>query len=356
MNGITERGRTASVKHLGILIGGGDCPGLNSALRAVVGRAEPENIQVLGIKNGWRGLVEDDIEPLTRMSVSGIADRGGIVLGTSRVNPLLNISSLEAIHATWSKHCLDGLIVIGGNGTLSGAARMWREEGLPIVGIPATIDNDIPMTDYTIGFHTAVSVATEAIERLNTTAEARHHIVVTEVMGGRSGWIAAYAGLAGSANVILVPEHPFRLSRICELIRRRGGMGYGHSQIVIAEAAMPHPDEDFLTTEQRRSVSQERYLTGIGILVAREIERLTSLMTKVSVLGPMLMGGSPNAYDRILGARFGLHAVEMMTRGEFGRMVAMRGGDVTHVALEDIADKVRPLSREIYREAEVFFT
>lgn len=344
-----------SSKCLGVLVGGGDCPGLNSALRAIVRSAVLENIWVNGIKNGWRGLAEADLEPLIRPSVAGIQNRGGIVLGTSRINPLIDISFLERIKYTWSKFSLDSLIVIGGNGTLSAAHRMWREHGFPIVGIPATIDNDIPVTDYTIGFHTAVSVATEAIERLRTTAEARHQIVVTEVMGGRSGWIATYAGLAGSANVILVPEHPFRLSRVCELIRHRESRGLAHSQIVIAEAAMPHPDEDFLTNEQRERVSQERYLTGIGILVAREIERLTGIMTRVSILGPMLMGGSPNAYDRILGSRFGLYAVEMVKQGVFGRMVAMWGGNLTHVALEDIADKVKPLNREVYRDAEVFF-
>lgn len=344
-----------SSKRLGVLIGGGDCPGLNSALRAVVRRAESEDIQVLGIKNGWRGLIEDDIEPLSRLVVTGIQNRGGIILGTSRINPLSDISTLERIHYTWSKFRLDSLIVIGGNGTLSGAARMWLEHGFPLVGIPATIDNDIPLTDYAIGFHTAVSVATEAIERLHTTAEARHQIVVTEVLGGRSGWIATYAGLAGSANAILVPEHPFRMSRLCELIRRREGLGFSHSQVVIAEAAMPHPDEDFLTTEQREHVSQERYLTGIGILVAREIERLTGIMTRVSVLGPMLMGGSPNAYDRILGSRFGLHAVEIVTQGAFGHMAAIRGEHVTHAPLGEIANRVRPLNVEIYREAEFFF-
>lgn len=344
-----------SSRRLGVLIGGGDCPGLNSALRAVVRRAQLENIEVLGIKNGWRGLAEGDVEPLTRMSIRGIQNRGGIILGTSRLNPLFNSLCLEAIHRNWLRFGLDSLVVIGGNGTLSGAARMWRERGLPIVGIPATIDNDIPMTDYTIGFHTAVSVATEAIERLHTTAEARHEIVVTEVMGGRTGWIAAYAGLAGSANVILVPEHPFRMSRLCQLLSHREEMGYAHSQVVIAEAAMPHPDEDFLTTEQRERVSKERYQTGIGIPVAREIERLTGIMTRVSILGPMLMGGSPNAYDRILGSRFGLYAVEMAAQGTFGHMVAIRGEDVIHVALEDIADKIRPLNQRIYEEVEVFY-
>jgi ATP-dependent phosphofructokinase / diphosphate-dependent phosphofructokinase len=344
-----------SSRRLGVLIGGGDCPGLNSALRAIVRRAACEDIQVLGIMNGWRGLIEGNIEPLTRSSIRGIQNRGGIILGTSRVNPLFDNLLLERIQGNWSKFGCDSLIVIGGDGTLSGAARMWREHGLPIVGIPATIDNDIPMTDYTIGFHTAVSVATEAIERLHTTAEARHEIVVTEVMGGHSGWIATYAGLAGSAHVILVPEHPFRMSRLCELLFHREKMGYAHSQVVIAEAAMPHPDENFLTTEQRERVSKERYQTGIGIAVAREIERLTGIMTRVSILGPMLMGGSPNAYDRILGTRFGLYAVEMVMQGAFGYMVAIRGEDMINVAFEDIADKIRPLNEKIYNQAEVFF-
>ena len=231
--------------RIGILTAGGDCPGLNAVIRAVVRRALVEDAQVFGIKNGWRGLIEDDLELLTRRSVSGILPRGGTILGTSRTNPFDEASFLDQIRHTWEKHQLGALIVVGGDGTLRTARDMWREHHYPIIGVPKTIDNDVGGTDYTFGFDTAVSIVTEAIDRLHSTAESHHRVMVVEVMGRHTGWIAAYGGIAGGADVVLVPEHPFRLSRVCEFIRHRVAHGSTFSIIVVAEDARPVPEENF---------------------------------------------------------------------------------------------------------------
>lgn len=341
--------------YLGVLTAGGDCPGLNAVIRAVVRRALVEKIPVLGIHTGWQGLVDGDIEPLTRYSVAGLQHKGGTVLGTSRLNPLGSAEALQKIRDNWRKYKLGALIVVGGNGTLSVALRMGKDEGYPIVGIPKTIDNDVPGTDFTFGFDTAVSIATEAIDRLHTTAEALHRVMVVEVMGRHTGWIATYAGMAGGADLILVPEIPFRISEICDLLTKRKEMGRSFSIVVVAEDARPNPDEDFLTEEQRKRVYREEHLGGIGEIVASQIEERTGLSTRVTVLGYIQRGGSPSAYDRILATRLGVYAVEMVLRGEFGYMAALRGTRIESVPLEEIADRLKPVDEEIYRTAEVFF-
>ena len=341
--------------YLGVLTAGGDCPGLNAVIRAVVRRALVEKIPVLGIHTGWQGLVDGDIEPLTRYSVAGLQHKGGTVLGTSRLNPLGSAEALQKIRDNWRKYKLGALIVVGGNGTLSVALRMVKDEGYPIVGIPKTIDNDVPGTDFTFGFDTAVSIATEAIDRLHTTAEALHRVMVVEVMGRHTGWIATYAGMAGGADLILVPEIPFRISEICDLLTKRKEMGRSFSIVVVAEDARPNPDEDFLTEEQRKRVYREEHLGGIGEIVASQIEERTGLSTRVTVLGYIQRGGSPSAYDRILATRLGVYAVEMVLRGEFGYMAALRGTRIESVPLEEIADRLKPVDEEIYRTAEVFF-
>jgi len=341
--------------YLGVLTAGGDCPGLNAVIRAVVRRALVEKIPVLGIHTGWQGLVDGDIEPLTRYSVAGLQHKGGTVLGTSRLNPLGSAEALQKIRDNWRKYKLGALIVVGGNGTLSVALRMGKDEGYPIVGIPKTIDNDVPGTDFTFGFDTAVSIATEAIDRLHTTAEALHRVMVVEVMGRHTGWIATYAGMAGGADLILVPEIPFRISEICDLLIKRKEMGRSFSIVVVAEDARPNPDEDFLTEEQRKRIYREEHLGGIGEIVASQIEERTGLSTRVTVLGYIQRGGSPSAYDRILATRLGVYAVEMVLRGEFGYMAALRGTRIESVPLEEIADRLKPVDEEIYRTAEVFF-
>lgn len=341
--------------YLGVMTGGGDCPGLNAVIRAVVRRALADNVPVLGVYSGWEGLIEGNVSPLTRHSVAGIQYKGGTILGTSRCNPLSSDERLARIRDNWGKFGLKSLIVVGGNGTLSCSMRMWRDHGIQLVGVPKTIDNDVPGTDYTFGFDTAVSIATDAIDRLHTTAEALHSVMVVEVMGRHSGWIAAYAGIAGAADLILVPEIPFRISEICQLLAKRKEMGRPFSIVVVAEDAKPHFEEDFLSEEQRARVFREGHLGGIGQLVAQQIERRAGIQTRVSVLGYIQRGGSPTAYDRVLATRFGVHAVEMVLRGEFGRMVALKGTTIASVPLEEIADKYRPLDEEIYRTAQTFF-
>ncbi|HUK91550.1 MAG TPA: ATP-dependent 6-phosphofructokinase [Blastocatellia bacterium] len=341
--------------YLGVLTAGGDCPGLNAVIRAIVRRALQEGVSVLGIHTGWRGLIEGDIEPLTRYSVAGLQYKGGTILGTSRYDPLESEESLQRMREHWRKYGLGALIVVGGNGTLSAAMRMWRDHGYRIVGIPKTIDNDIPGTDYTFGFDTAVSTASDAIDRLHTTAEAHHRVMVVEVMGRHTGWIAIYAGIAAGADLILVPEVPFRMSQVCDMLTKRKEMGRPFSIVVVAEDARPTPDEDFLSADDRQRIYREGHLGGIGQIVARLIEERTGLSTRVSVLGYIQRGGTPTANDRVLATRMGVYAVEMVLRGEFGRMAALRATEIVSVPLEEIADKVKVVDETTLQTAEVFF-
>jgi phosphofructokinase-like protein len=341
--------------YIGVLTGGGDCPGLNAVIRAVVRRAAADGVPVLGIHWGWRGLIDGDIEPLTRSSVAGIQHKGGTILGTSRCNPFSEGASLGRIRDHWRKFGLRSLIVVGGNGTLSASLRMWKDEGYPIVGVPKTIDNDLHGTDYTFGFDTAVAIATEAIDRLHTTAEAHHRVMVVEVMGRHSGWIATHAGIAGGADMILVPEIPFRISKVCEMLSKRKQIGRPFSIVVVAEDARPHEEEDFLSEDERRRIYREERLGGIGQIVARQIEERTRIETRVTVLGYTQRGGSPTAYDRVLATRLGVYAVEMALRGEFGRMAALKGSAMASVSLEEVAGRSRPVDAEVYRMAEIFF-
>ena len=342
--------------RVGILTGGGDCPGLNAVIRAVVRRAlRDDEAEVLGIKNGWRGLIDDDIHPLPRFAVTGILPRGGTILGTSRVNPKDDADHLRRIKAHWAKHRLNALVVVGGEGTLRAARDMWREHGLPVVGIPKTIDNDLDGTDVTFGFDTAVNTVMEAVDRLHSTAESHHRVMIVEVMGRHAGWIAAYGGIAGGADVILVPEHPFRLSRICELLSQRQRQGSAFSIVVVAEDARPHPDEDFLNEEIRAQIYERGRLGGIGYHLSREIERLTGITARHANLGYVQRGGSPTAFDRVLATRFGVKAVEVVFEGGWGQMVALRGGQVVSIPLDDAVEKLKRLDEEIYRVAEVFF-
>ncbi|MCC6744995.1 MAG: 6-phosphofructokinase [Acidobacteria bacterium] len=341
--------------RIGILTGGGDCPGLNAVIRGVVRRALADDVHVVGFKSGWQGLITGDVEPLTRLSVAGIQFRGGTILGTSRTDPFADPHSQIQIRENWRKYGIRALVVVGGNGTLTVASRMALEEGYPVVGVPKTIDNDIPGTDYSFGFSTAVQVATDAIERLHTTAESHHRVMVIEVMGRHTGWIAAHAGIAGAADFILVPEVPFRISRITETLANRRGLGRPHSIVVVAEDARPHRDEDFLSDDQKASIYREERLGGIGQLVAREIERRSGIEARVSVLGYIQRGGSPNAFDRVLATRFGVKAVEMVLEGRFGRMAALSGTSVIDVALADAVEGYKYLDPEFYRHAEIFF-
>ena len=341
--------------RIGILTGGGDCPGLNAVIRAVVRRALPDETEVLGIKNGWRGLVEGDVEPLNRYSVTGILPRGGTILGTSRFNPVGDEPSIQSLKQNWKKFGLTALVVVGGDGTLSAALDMWRQYQYPVVGIPKTIDNDISGTDFTFGFDTAVGVVSVAIDRLHSTAESHHRVMVVEVMGRHTGWIAAYGGIAGGADVVLVPEHPFRLSRVCELLRHREAQGRAFSIVVVAEDAHPHPDEDFLAPRDRQDIYRHGRLGGIGTVLAQEIERCTGIETRDTKLGYIQRGGTPTPFDRVLATRFGVKAYEMVLAREWGKMTGLRGSNIVSVPLEEAVGSLNRLDEEIYRVAEVFF-
>lgn len=338
-----------------MLTGGGDCPGLNAVLRAIVRRALLDQVPVLGIKNGWLGLIDGEVEPLTRHAILGILPRGGTIIGTSRVNPLEPPERLQKIRENWARYGLSALIVIGGEGTLRAAHQLHQEEGFPIVAIPKTIDNDLAGTDYTVGLDTAVSVVADAIDRLHTTAESHHRVMVLEVMGRHSGWIATCGGIAGGADIVLVPEIPFRLSQVCEIALQRKRSGRQFSIVVVSEDAKPHPEEDFLSVEQRQAIYHHERLGGIGHILAEQIERCTAIEARVAVLGYMQRGGSPTAFDRVLATRFGIKAVEMVKAGEFGRMAALQGLAVTSVPLGEAVSQIKPVHPEIYHAAEIFF-
>jgi 6-phosphofructokinase 1 len=341
--------------RIGVLTGGGDCPGLNAAIRAIVRCASDDSVPVLGIRNGFRGLVENDVTELTRASVIGILPRGGTILGTSRFNPLKDEACTNLLKDNFAMHGLDALVVVGGEGSLSAARDLWRHHQLRLVGIPKTIDNDINGTDFTFGFDTAVSIVTDAIDRLHSTAESHHRVMVVEVMGRHTGWIAAYGGIAGGADVVLVPEHPFRISRVCQLLAHRKKDGRAFSIVVVAEDAHPHPDEVFLSEEQYGSLYRHDRLGGIGEALAAEIERCTGIQTRVTKLGYVQRGGSPTPFDRILATRFGIKAYEMIRAGEFGNMAALRGNRIVSASLDEAVGELKRLDEEIYRVAEVFF-
>ena len=341
--------------RIGVLTGGGDCPGLNAAIRAIVRRAAADGAEVVGIRNGWEGLVENDVVELNRASVTGILPRGGTILGTSRSNPLKDAQSIERLKTTWRAHSLGGLIVVGGEGTLSAALALCRDHQLQLVGIPQTSDNDVCGTDFTFGFDTAVSIVTDAVDRLHSTAESHHRVMVVEVMGRHTGWIAAYGGIAGGADAILVPERPFRISRVCELLQERKKEGRAFSIVVVAEDAHAHPDEPFLNEVQHDTIYRHDRLGGIGEVLAAEIERCTGLQTRVTKLGYVQRGGSPTAFDRILATRFGIKAYEMVRDGHWGQMAAIRGNKIISVPLAEAVGELKYLDDEIYRVAEVFF-
>ena len=333
--------------RIGVLTSGGDCQALNAAIRAITRRAAVDDVQVFGIQNGWHGLVHgSDVVSLTRASVVGILSRGGTILGTSRFNPLKDERSIELLRENWLAYGLEGLIVLGGEGSLSVAQDLWRDYKLHVVGVPKTIDNDINGTDFSLGFDTAVSIVTDAIDRLQSTAESHHRVMVVEVMGRHTGWIAAYGGIAGGAHVILVPEVPFRLSRVCELLMERKKAGRAFSIVVVAEDAHPHPDEPFLTEAEQDAIYRHDRLGGIGDSLAREIERCTDIQARMTKLGYVQRGGSPTATDRILATRFGIKAYEMVRDQQWGQMAALRGNRIVSVPLSEAVGELKRLATD----------
>jgi 6-phosphofructokinase 1 len=332
---------------IGILTGGGDCPGLNAVIRAVVRRALSFGIEVLGIRNGFLGLVEGDVEPLTGFSVTGILPKGGTILGTSRYDPLRVMEDRQKLLNNLKRYGLDALIAVGGDGTLS-AARELHEMGVPIVGVPKTIDNDLKGTDYTFGFDTAVNVVRDAVDRLHTTAESHHRVMVVEVMGRRVGWIAALGGLAGGADFILIPEKPYRLDEMCKVLDSRHRRGRPFSIVVVAEGAFPAGEEPPARIGEGGSSS-------IGFRVAKEIADRLGVETRVTVLGHIQRGGSPTAFDRIIGTRFGLRAVDLVREGRFGQMVALHGTRIDAIPLSEATAGPKQMDLEQFADAEVFF-
>jgi ATP-dependent phosphofructokinase / diphosphate-dependent phosphofructokinase len=339
-------------ERIGVMTSGGDCPGLNAAVRAVVRCAGRGGAEVLGVRNGWQGLIEDDLVPLTRESVSGILPRGGTILGSTRTNPLREGRTMERVLANWQKHNLTALILMGGEGSLSAAYEVWRAYNLPLVCLPKTIDNDVRGTALTFGFYSAAGFVMEAVDRLHTTTRSHGRIMVVEVMGRHSGWLAAYGGLAGGADVVLVPERPFRISEVCEVLCRRHEREMGFSIVVVAEDAHPHPEENFLSEETTGRIYDHANLGGVGAVLAREIEARVKVPTRVVSLGYLQRGGAPMVVDRVLATRFGVKAYEMVTAKEWGRMAALRDGGMTSVPLEEAAAGIKELDPEILRVIE----
>lgn len=338
---------------IGILTGGGDCPGLNSVIRAVVRKARDQNHEIIGIRYGWKGLMEKNTLPLTLRSVSGILPKGGTMLGTSRTNPYKEKNGSQTAKENFKEIGLHALVAIGGEDTLGVAAKLSRE-GLNIVGVPKTIDNDLAATDYTFGFDTAVNIVMECIDRLHTTAESHNRIMVVEVMGRHAGWIAAHAGIAGGADYILVPEIPINMDEICQSLQLRHQRGKDFSIVVVAEGAQ-FKNEDLQTQKEETDEFGHVRLGGIGQKVGTLIEKKTGFETRVTVLGHIQRGGSPSAFDRVLGTRYGVKAYELIEKQQFGRMVSLRGKEITDVSLEEATTDIKTLDLKLYDLAKIFF-
>lgn len=342
--------------HIGILTGGGDCPGLNAAIRVVVRHAiDTYGYRVTGILNGWAGLIENLYRPLDVDTVSGLLTKGGTILGTSRTNPFKLKGAPRKIVDNFKKEKFDALIAIGGEDTLGVATRLYNEYNLPLVGIPKTIDNDLAGTDYTFGFYTAVSIATEAIDRLHSTAESHHRIMLVEVMGRHAGWIATYAGLASGADLILIPEEPFDIEEVCAILRKRHKRGRDFSIVVVAEGAVPKDTKQMVLKDYKVDDFGHVCLGGIGSILAEEIEKRMDIQTRYVILGHIQRGGTPVPFDRILASRFGFGAVKLIAEGEFGKMVALQGNKIVPVELKEATTRLKTVSKEIYELAKVFF-
>jgi 6-phosphofructokinase 1 len=340
--------------RIGVLTGGGDCPGLNAVIRAIVRKGvEQLDHEFVGYRDGWHGPLEGASGALGVPEVRGILPRGGTILGSSRTNPFKQDGGAERIAANLAEEGVDGLIAIGGEDTLGVAARLHAEHGVRVVGVPKTIDNDLGATDYTFGFDTAVNIAMEAIDRLHTTADSHHRVLIVEVMGRHAGWIAFHAGLAGGANVILIPEQPFDLEKVCELVGRRLEARFAPI-VVVSEGAQPVGGMPETQDKGLDSFGHVR-LGGIAHWLEHEIERRTGKETRATVLGHVQRGGTPTAFDRVLATRFGLHAIDAADSGGWGKMTALRGTDIQLVELSEAVDELKTVPKELYEEAEVFF-
>jgi phosphofructokinase-like protein len=345
-------------EQIGILTGGGDCPGLNAVIRAVTRRSLDRGSEVVGVRDGWLGLVDGLLEPLGYREISGILPRGGTILGTTRTNPFKTDGGVERVLEQFRANDLDALVAIGGEDTLGVAARLHANHSFPVVGVPKTIDNDLSGTDYTFGFDTAVWIATEAIDRLHTTAESHNRVMVVEVMGRHVGWIAVMSGIAGGADMILIPEEPATVEQACIELQRRHERGKDFSIVVVSEGY-----ELTYESGEKRAISQAAEtdqfghirLGGVGEALAADIEERTGYETRVTVLGHVQRGGSPTPRDRVLATRFGLKAADLVHEGRFGRMAALHGDSIVDVALEEATRELKRVPAEWYQVARAFF-
>jgi phosphofructokinase-like protein len=338
---------------VGVLSGGGDAPGINAVIRAVVRKGiRNYGYEMVGIKDGWRGLVEGAFTPLNLETISGLLPRGGSILGTSRTNPFKHERGAQKVMDNIKEQGIDAVVVIGGDDTL-GVAHKMGEYGLKCVGVPKTIDNDLGSTDYTFGFQTAVHIACEAIDRLHTTAEAHHRVMILEVMGRYTGWIAVEAGIAGGADVVLIPEKPFDINEVCKYIEQRLESGKTFSLVVVAEGAKPKGDKTILYGAGSDEFGHPR-LGGVGYYLGKEIEKCLGIETRVVVLGHLQRGGSPTAFDRVLATRYGIAAIDAVHEGQFGLMVALQGNQIVSVPLKDVIGKRKTVNLELYEIAKVF--
>ncbi len=342
--------------RIGILTGGGDCPGLNAVIRAVTRKGIQEGDNILGILHGWKGMVTGQHEELTLRAVSGLIHRGGTILHTSRTNPFKEKDGGQKVVATFKRLGLDALVAIGGEDTLGVAQRLFAEHQLPVVGVPKTIDNDVSGTDVTFGFDTAVSIATEAIDRLHTTAESHDRVMVLEVMGRHAGWIAVHSGMAGGADVILIPERPFDLDEVSESISARHARGKSFSIVVVAEGARLDVKNAEGLVKQSEELDEFGHvrLGGIGNFLAKEIEERTGFETRVTVLGHVQRGGSPTAHDRVLATLFGVRAHDLVREGKFGMMAAIVNGRIGEVTLEESVKELKTVDMDLFDVAAIF--
>jgi ATP-dependent phosphofructokinase / diphosphate-dependent phosphofructokinase len=340
--------------RIGVLTGGGDCPGLNAVIRGIVRKGiNQHGHEFVGFRHGWAGLLKNEAVDLTNETTRGILHRGGTILGSSRTNPYKQDGGGELVRAAMERRRLDALIPIGGEDTL-GVARRLMDDGIPVVGVPKTIDNDLEGTDFTFGFQTAVQIATDAIDRLHTTAESHNRVIIVEVMGRHAGWIATYSGIAGGADVILVPERPFDIDEVCTRIHRRHSGGSTFSIVVVAEGATPK-DGDIVSEHAGTDAFGHVRLGGIAVALEKAIEERTGFESRMTILGHVQRGGTPVAYDRVLGTRFGVAAIDAATEGDYGKMVALRGTAIVRVPLDEALAAPKLLDPELFQTAEVFF-
>ena len=346
-------------KRVALLTGGGDCPGLNAVIRAVARRSLDRGFEVVGVRAGWRGLVDGRFQELDHRAISGILPRGGTIVGTSRTNPYKVDGGVERVLEHFARERLDALVAIGGEDTLGVAARLYEEHDFPVVGVPKTIDNDLSATDYTFGFDTAVFIATEAIDRLHTTAESHNRVMVLEVMGRHTGWIAVMSAIAGGADAVLIPEQPITVEEACDELRRRHERGKDFSIVVVSEGY-----ELTYASGERQQIAQEPAATdqfghvrlgGVGDVLAREIEERTGYETRVTVLGHVQRGGTPTPRDRVLATRYGLKAADLVQAERWGVMAALQGDAVVEVPLREAVAELKTVPAEFYDVAEAFF-